>query len=102
MTLKSRREAIMNKKRGPRYSKEEFARRGNALYETKVRPNLKKKDDGKFVAIDIETGEYAIATKELTACKRLEARLPDPQTWLMRIGSKYLYTFGGSCLEDNA
>jgi hypothetical protein len=92
----------MNKKRGPRYSKEEFARRGDALYETKVRPNLKKKDDGKFVAIDIETGEYEIASKELLACARLRKRIPDPQIWLMRIGSKFLYTFGGSSLEDKS
>lgn len=90
----------MNNKRGPRYTKEEFARRGDAIYEAKVRPNLKKRDHGKFVAIDIETGEYEIASKELRACARLEARLPDPQIWLMRIGSKYLYSFGGSTLED--
>jgi len=44
-----------------RYSKEEIAKRGNAIYEDKVRPNLKKKDHGKFVAIDIGTGEYEIA-----------------------------------------
>lgn len=90
----------MGIKRGPRYSKEEFARRGDAIYEANVRPNLKKKDDGKFVAIDIETGEYEIASKELTACDRLEARLADPQIWLMRVGSKFLYTFGGSDPED--
>jgi hypothetical protein len=87
-------------KRGPRYSKGEFAKRGDAIYESKIHPILKKKDHGKFVAIDIETGEYEIASKELRACARLEARLPDPQIWLMRIGSKYLYSFGGSDLED--
>jgi hypothetical protein len=85
----------MTAKRQPRYSKEEFARRGDAIYEAKVRPILKKKDDGKFAAIDIETGEYEIAAKELTACDRLEARLPDAQIWLMRIGSRYLCHFGG-------
>jgi hypothetical protein len=40
-----------------RYSKEEFARRGDALVESKVRPNLTAGDEDKFVAIDIETGE---------------------------------------------
>jgi hypothetical protein len=87
-------------KREPRYSKKEFERRGDAIYEAKVRPNLKKKDDGKFVAIDIETGAYEIAAKELLACARLRRRLPDPQIWLMRIGSQFLYTFGGHRLED--
>ena len=79
---------------GPRYSKEEFEKRGDAIYEAKVRPHLKKKDHGKFVAIDIETGDYEIAARELAACDRLEARIPDAQIWLMRIGSPYLYHFG--------
>lgn len=85
----------MARKRGPRYSKEEFERRGDAIYEAEVRPNMKKKDYDKFVAIDIESGEFEIASKELLACARLRKRLRDPQIWLMRIGSKFLYTFGG-------
>ena len=36
-----------------RYSKEEFARRGDAIYEAQLRPHLKTKDKGKFVAINI-------------------------------------------------
>lgn len=90
----------MTAKRGPRYSKEEFARRGDKIYEEKVRPNLKKKDMERFVAIDIETGEYEIAKVGLTAIHRLEARLPDPQIWLMRVGTKYLCTFGGHEMGD--
>jgi hypothetical protein len=77
-----------------RYSKEEFASRGDAIYESQIRPNLKAEDDGKFVAIDIETGEYEIDAKELAACKRLRARIPDSQTWLVRIGSRYVHRFG--------
>ena len=42
----------------PRYTKEEFARRGQDLYERAVRPHVGSEDDGKFVAIDIETGTY--------------------------------------------
>ena len=29
------------------------------------------------------------------ACDRLEARVPEPQTWLVRIGRRYLHRFGG-------
>ena len=38
----------------PRYSKEEFARRGDEIYERKVRPHLTQSDEGKFIVIDIE------------------------------------------------
>jgi hypothetical protein len=41
-----------------RYSKEEFARRGDAIYEADVLPRLTAADEGKFVAIDIETGNF--------------------------------------------
>lgn len=40
----------------PRYSKEEFAQRGQAIYERDIGPRLGPGDAGKFVAIDIETG----------------------------------------------
>jgi hypothetical protein len=77
-----------------RHSKEEFARRGDAIYDCDVRPHLKPEDDGKFVAIDIETGAYEIGADELAACDRLRARLPQVQVWLVRAGSPYLHRFG--------
>ncbi len=78
----------------PRYSKEEFARRGDELYDRLIRP-LEDAQRGRFAAIDIETGAYEIADDELTACDRLEARVPEPQTWLVRVGQRYLHRFGG-------
>jgi hypothetical protein len=61
------------------YSKEEFARRGDAVYEHKVRPHLKPDDVGKYAAIDIESGLYEIDEDELKAFDRLSARVPDAQ-----------------------
>jgi len=78
-----------------RYSKEEFARRGDAMYEKEVRPQLKADDEGKFAAIDIESGMYEIAADELEACDKLRARLPEAQIWLVKVGSRYLHRFGG-------
>ena len=79
----------------PRYPKEEFARRGDAIYEKDVRPHLKPKDNDKLVAIDIETGDYEIDEDELTAGDRLLARHPMAQIWMVRIGSPYVRRFGG-------
>ncbi len=78
-----------------RYSKEEFARRGDAIYENNVAPHLEPEDEGKFAAIDIEGGTYEIDVDELAACDKLNARVPDAQTWLVRVGSRYLHRFGG-------
>ena len=79
----------------PRYSKEEFARRGDDLYENEVRPQLKDDDDGKFVAIDIETGQFAIDADELKACHKLRKRIPDAQIWMVRVGYRFVHRFGG-------
>ncbi len=72
--------------RGPRYSKEEFARRGDAIYEREIRPTLSLEDNDKYVAIDIETGEYEIDTDDHRATERLIARNPDSQVWVVRVG----------------
>ena len=79
----------------PRYSKEEFARRGDALYEKDILPKLAAKDVGKFLAIDIETGEYEIAADEMKAGDQLRARLPKAQIWMVRMGYTAAHSFGG-------
>jgi hypothetical protein len=78
-----------------RFSKEEFARRGDAIYEKQVRPQVKARDEGKFAAIDIETGEFAMDADELKACRKLRKRLPDAQIWMVRIGYPYVHRIGG-------
>src|SRR5438477_10731178 len=79
----------------PRYSKEEFARRGDAIYLKDVRPKLEADDVGKFAAIDIESAEFAIDADELKACHKLRKRIPDAQIWMIRVGYRYVHRFGG-------
>jgi hypothetical protein len=78
---------------GPRYSKEEFARRGDAIYERDIRPSVSAANEDDFVAIDIETGAYEIDADELTVSDRLLARLPGAQVWLRRVSSRYARRF---------
>jgi hypothetical protein len=78
----------------PRYSKEEFARRGDAIYDNELRSLLELGSEGKFVAIDIETGTYEVDSDELAASDRLLSRCPNAQIWLRRIGSRYARHFG--------
>jgi hypothetical protein len=84
----------------PRYSNEEFARRGAALIERNVRPRMTESDKDKFVAIDIETGEYELDKDEMKAVARLRKRLPDAQIWLVHVSTGYLYRFGGHGVRD--
>jgi hypothetical protein len=79
----------------PRYSKEEIAKRGDAIYEREILPKLARKDAGKFLAIDIDTGEYEIAADEMKAGDKLRARISDAQIWMVRIGYAAARSFGG-------
>jgi hypothetical protein len=76
--------------REPRYSKEEFARRGNEIYERDIRPVVEEGNKGKIVAIDIETGMYELGASVRESSERLYARRPDAQVWAVRVGYKAL------------
>lgn len=80
--------------RQPRYSKEEFARRGHEIYESQVRRQVEEGNYGKIVAIDIETGTFEVANNGLTASKQLLTRYPDAQILCIRIGYPAVHRFG--------
>jgi hypothetical protein len=85
--------------RQPRYSKEEFARRGNALYEAQVRQHVEDGNHGKIVAIDIETGAFEVADTPMIAVDRLYEREPNAQPWVIRIGHRAVFRFGSRSLS---
>jgi hypothetical protein len=87
--------------RQPRYSKEEFARRGQEIYDRTIRAVAEAQDSGKFVAIDIESGAHEIDADDFLATERLFQRYPDAQIWLMRVGQPTAYRIGPSRTSDS-
>lgn len=85
--------------RQPRYSKEEFARLGDEIYESQIRPQVEEGNYGKIVAIDIETGAFEVADTAIAATDRLYERYDDAQPWVIRIGHRTLYRFGSKSLK---
>ncbi len=85
--------------RQPRYSKEEFAQRGNELYENKIRSQVEEGNHGQIVAIDIETGAFEVADNIVNATERLFERYPDAQPWVIRIGHRAVFRFGSRSLR---
>ena len=59
-----------------RYSKEEFARHGQKIYDSVICPHVEASDEGKFVAVVIEPGLYEIDNDDYTATERLLAGQP--------------------------
>jgi hypothetical protein len=87
--------------RQPRYSKEEFAQRGDALYESEIRSQVEEGNHGKLIAIDIETGAFELAEAPRIAVDRLYDRYPDAQPWVIRIGHRSVFRIGSQSLRKS-
>ena len=55
---------------------------------------MTKADIGRFVVIDVNSGEYEIAGKDVEATLRLRERVPDAYTYAIRVGYSAAYFFG--------
>jgi hypothetical protein len=86
--------ALIMAMRQPKYSTEEHARRGDALYESTIRPLVEHGNHGRIVAIDVDSGAFEVADDGLSASERLFHRFPDAQIWCIRIGHRAVHRFG--------
>jgi len=66
----------------PEYTKEEFARRGDERYDQHLRDILEPEQNGQYVVMDIDTGQYEVDEDEIPASDRLLARMPGAQAWV--------------------
>ncbi len=71
--------------------RDEVARLGDELVARHVTPTLRPGDDGKFIAIDINTGDYELDDDDYSAVMRLRARRPAGELWLARAGYPTAY-----------
>ena len=79
---------------------EEIARLGKEMYKRDIRPKVEADHVGKYVAIDIETGDWAIASCEREALERLRVQSPGAIDVLMeRVGYRALRSFGAGSLR---
>ena len=68
------------------YDPEEISARGEAIYMEQIFPNLAQTERGKFVSIDIESGDYEIDADDPYAILRLRARRPEGVLYGVRVG----------------
>ncbi len=82
-----------------RRPREETARLGEEIYERDIRSQVEKTHRGKIVAIDVDSGNYAIGDMVVTAAKRLREQRPDADVWSVRVGYRTLRSFRGGSLR---
>lgn len=80
------------------YTAKEVASRGEAIYGEQIRDKVAPQHKGKFLVIDIETGEYEMHTEDLVATKRLLAKHPNAVIYGLRVGFPTAYRIGGYVL----
>jgi len=78
-----------------KYSREEVAARGEAIYEQEIRAKVETNNKGKYLVLDIESGGYEIDEEDLAATKRMMAKFPDAVLYGLRIGYPAAYRLGG-------
>ena len=64
----------------------EISRRGLTLYEEQLRAILEPRDNGKVVAIDVDTGDYAVADTSPAAMRMMLQRNPEATLVMRTIG----------------
>ena len=77
-----------------KYTIDEICDRGEQIYEEQIKHLVEPEENGKFIVIDIESGDYEIDEDEIAADERLNERRPDAVGYLGRIGYKAAYCMG--------
>lgn len=82
-----------------RRPREETARLGKEIYERDIRPQVEANHRGEVVAIDVDSGSWAIGEEVLDAVDHLRAKRPRAiNVSSERVGHRALDSFGGHFL----
>ncbi len=83
------------------YTAEAIVARGKAFYQ-QLKDEVEPQHKGKFLVVDIDTGDYEIDDEDFVAAERLRAKHPDAVIYCLRIGYRtaHLLGFRVSVLTD--
>lgn len=80
----------------------ELARRGREYYDRFLRAKLEPQHNGKFLALEVETGDYEMGDSQLEALDRAEAKHPDSVFYIHRVGYRTAARIGAQLQEEPA
>ena len=71
----------------------EVAARGEVWYE-KIKAQVEPSDFGRYLVLNVETGEYEVGSDFILPTERLLARNPDAELYALRIGYRAIGRIG--------
>lgn len=72
----------------------EISKKGQRVLET-IPKKLKEEHFGRFIAIEVDSGDYFIGETAMEATRQAQVKHPDKIFFLGRIGYRTAYTFKG-------
>lgn len=81
------------------YTPDEVGRRGETLYEGKIRPLVESGNRDRYLIIDVETEEFAIGDDPDALADILHAKRPDAALYSVRIGHEAMGYIGSASLS---
>ncbi len=74
----------------------EFAQKGEEIYKMRILPEIsEEKLKGKFVAIEVDSGQYFIDDLDVKALTRAKREFPGKIFYVKRIGYRAVYKHHG-------
>ncbi len=84
-----------------KYPPGEIVRRGKEIYSEKIKHLVEPHEAGKFVVIDVESGDYEVDGQHIAASTRLRERRPNAVTYAGKVGYQAAYSLGGRLQTTN-
>jgi hypothetical protein len=69
-----------------RHAPDQIVKLGKDLYEREIRRQVEAHNEGKMIAIDVDSGAYALADDSLTAINELSEKMPQATIYVLRVG----------------
>ena len=74
---------------------EQVAERGQKIYEERLKPILEPTQKGRFIAIEVGSGEYFVADTLLEALQTAKKKHPDKIFYTVKVGYEGVFKMGG-------
>lgn len=73
----------------------DIVNRGQDIYDARLRDALESENRGRYVVINVETGDYALGDDMLELADSLHAQQPNAPLYSLRIGYPYTDRLSG-------